>query len=124
MTSERIIVEIVLGIDRNFPRQSDKDSALEIIDSDITRLIGGITRKHCIGTWTPGAQESDYSGEIERDDAYVYTLSLMPDEEDSVMTQVRGIITKAVRQFDLPIEHVHINRYPTTEAIFSISEQP
>ncbi|MGB0719104.1 MAG: hypothetical protein ACPGRX_01435 [Bdellovibrionales bacterium] len=124
ITKERIVVEIVLGIDRNFARQDDKHKALEDLDTKITRRIGGITRTNAVGTWTSGSQDGEYSGEIERDDSYLYTLSLMPDEEDEILAGVRADITQVVRQYDLPVDHVHINRYPTTEAIFSISDQP
>ncbi len=124
MTKERIVVEMVLGIDRNFSRQDDKNAAFEDIDAALTRIIGGVTRTNAVGTWTPGSQDGDYSGEIERDDAYLYTLSLMPDEEERVMREVQSQVTSIVRKYHLPIEHVHINRYPTTEAIFCISEQP
>lgn len=124
MTKERIVVEMILGIDRDFARQDDKQKALDDIDAAITRLIGGVTRFDAHGTWTPGSQRGDYSGEIERDDAYLYTLSLMPDEELDIMEKIKAHITSVVRKYDLPIDHVHINRYPTTEAIFCISEQP
>lgn len=124
MTDKRIVVEIVLGVDKNFPRQDDKRLALEELDAAITRLIGGVTRIDAVGTWTAGSQTGDYTGEIERDDAHLYTLSLMPDEEEDVLAAVKRHITLIVRKYDLPLEHVHINRYPTTEAIFCISEQP
>lgn len=123
MTKERIVLQIVLGIDKAFARQDDKDAAIAEIDAKITRLIGGVTRMDAYGTWTAGAQSGDYTGDIERDDAYIYTLSLMPDEEESVFKAVKSYITDTVRKYDLPIDHVHVNRYPTTEAIFSISEQ-
>lgn len=123
MTSERILYQIVLGITQDFPAPEKKNAAIAEIDEKLTRVIGGITRFDGIGTWTPGSEQSDYTGELEVDHAIIYNLSLMPNEENDVMTKVKAIITEVVRRYDLPIDHVHTSRMPTTEAIFAISKQ-
>ncbi|MEO0720233.1 MAG: hypothetical protein AAFZ06_15330 [Pseudomonadota bacterium] len=118
----RIVYSIMIGADRTRVADDVWKTFVEGLDDAFTRLVGGVTRVDAVGGWTPGSEDGDYSGPLERDLVAAYTLFLMPDEEAILVERIRAAVCDAVRRHDLPIQHVHAARSLSEERIFQIDE--
>lgn len=122
MSRDRIVFNIALGIPIDQMRGGDLDTTLRAIDTCLTRSLGGVMRFSGDGTWAAGAQASDYSGPIERNNVVNYTISVMPCLEEQAFSAIRTTIAELSFEHGLRVEYVHVTRTEAEERIFRISD--
>ena len=118
----RIVYWMSIGVPFDAVDHDRMSLAKRDLDEALTRLVGGVTRYLSIGTWTPDAELGDYSGELERDMALTYSISILPSDEAEIFEAIKKAIADVAWDYQLPIEHIHVNRFVTEERIFRISE--
>lgn len=123
MSAIRIVFHVVIGIRADWADDGFVERAAGDLDVRLTRLTGGVTRFNGTGTWTPQSQEACFAGPIERDFAVNYLISVPASHEEATLDGIRESVAGVVRDYRLPVRHIHVTRTICEERIFCVDDQ-
>ena len=119
----RIVYRMAVGIEAGNIAATTIRNAVYALDDAFTRITGGIVRLNGIGTWTQGSEDGDFSGPLERNATFTYLLSVIPDHEAKSLANIRQTTRAVIREFELPVTHIHMERSLTEACHFKMDAQ-
>lgn len=113
---------IVFAIEQDKACLTQLRCAKDMITAKLTKLSGGITSWLGEGTWTPSSEQSDYSGELERDELICLFLTLTEQEDTELWPEIMRQIATTVTELNLSCEWIQVSSWIVQARNFRVSD--
>jgi len=85
---------------------------VNMLGAEITQIYGGVTISSGTGFWISDGNETKtlYTGKLFDEEAIIIDLTILPEDEKSLLPNITRIFKNIKKQFDTPWKDVHTER--------------